>query len=211
MSEPRPGSQLCLNAYAAACDLMPPDLLRAFILIGGAATIAQGSPDRTTEDANIAASEPALAAFWSLTQARRGGFQCDAMDESITWDSGDKDCSPVKVEILQMPGPYVSHVLSVDKFRSGYVATIPELVRMRAFSVVDRGLRQDFKDFRYLVDTATKQRLIMPSLSDEDLKDLLEGVMAVEEEEGFAELGSLLIDMLSPHNLAQHNIYRALQ
>lgn len=110
-----------------------------------------------------------------------------------------------------MPGSHVSHTLSVDRFRSGFVATMSELVRLRAFSVVDRGDRKDFRDFRILVDMATTQRLIMPSLSDGDLGVLVDGAMKVEEEEGFAELGSLLIDMLSPYNLAQHNIYRALQ
>ncbi|KAL1303887.1 hypothetical protein AAFC00_000341 [Neodothiora populina] len=161
--------QGCLDAYAAACNLMPPDLLRAFILIGGAATIAQGSPERKTEDINIAVSPDALVAFVSLADNRRGGF-ARHNDESFTWDvtAQGKVSFQIPIELLLIPGPFVPRSLSVDKFRSGFVATIQELVRLRMSSLVGRGDDKDYRDLQLLLPMAETRGILLPDIVDEE-------------------------------------------
>ena len=153
MSSLLPIQQACLNAYAAACALIPHDLRHAVIWIGGAGTIAHGAPDRKTEDTDIAVSQKCLELLEDAVDNRRGGFHRDA-DGSIRWDergpSGQVEFS-IPVELLLLGGPFVPWIPSVVSFREGYVAALPELVRLRAETLIGRGGEKDYMDLKLLL------------------------------------------------------------
>lgn len=200
-----PLQQGCLDAYAAACNLMPPDPLHAFILIGGAATIAQGAPERRTKDVNIAVSLEALVFFWSVADNRRGGFCRNASDESFTWDvmvQGTVSFQ-VGIELAQMPGSFVSRSLSGDRFRSGFVATISELVRLRASTLVGRGDEVDYTDFGLLLRMAVARGVVLPYMDEEELGVLMEAVEMMRGD----MFGCLFIRILSRYTLAYYGIF----
>ena len=88
-----PLQQAVLNAFYAACDLLPRNLRQSVTLIGGAATIAHGMVSRKTEDADILVSVTALAILDNAIDSRRGGFHKDS-DETIRWAQRAPNVSP---------------------------------------------------------------------------------------------------------------------
>ena len=178
MSGFSPLQQGCLDAYAAASALIPVHLRPAFILIGGAATISHGALQRRTEDVDIAASPEAIGHLWEVAGKRQGGFSLCDSDGSITWDTGAYGGKSwlVTIELLEMPGPFVPFIPSVCEFRSGYVATLPELVGLRASALVGRGDQTDYDDFELLLRTTARRCLELPEVEREELKVLKEAV-----------------------------------
>ena len=185
----RPLQQACLDTYVAACDIIPHDLRHAFILIGGAGTIAHGAPERLTEDTDIIANRRCMELLDDAAVNCRGGFHKSTDGESILWDKLDRQGNflfEVQVELLELGGQFVQWVPSVVSFRNGYVAALPELVRLRAVTVVDRGRPRDEQDLKLLLEMTARRGLKLADVDPEELGILLEavGLLGCEASEG---------------------------
>ncbi|KAK0106654.1 hypothetical protein ONS96_004274 [Cadophora gregata f. sp. sojae] len=83
-----PFQQACLDAYTAACALVPRNLRRTVILFGGAASIAHGILERKAKDVDILVGVEALAILDDAIINMREGFHRDC-NGSIKWDKCD--------------------------------------------------------------------------------------------------------------------------
>ena len=136
-----PLQQAYLDAYTAACALVPRNLRQTVILFGGAASIAHGILDRKAKDVDILVGVEALAILDDAIINMREGFHRDC-DGAIKWDKCDSQQTKlfeVTVELVEIGGPFVPRVPEVVGFGEGYVATLAELVRLRASTLVERG------------------------------------------------------------------------
>ncbi|KAL8691695.1 MAG: hypothetical protein Q9224_004117 [Gallowayella concinna] len=190
-----PLQRAILNAFHAACDLLPRNLRRSLILIGGAATIAHGMVGRTTKDADILVSVAALAILDNSINSRQGGFHKDT-DGAIMWeqrDPVDGQSFFVTVEFLQIGGSFLPRLPEAIGFGEGCVATLPELVRLRCETVVERGDDGDDKDLRLLLKAARRRGLQLPHIGEEEMKVMVEAVASLRDE----TLGGDFVAMLS--------------
>lgn len=182
------------DAYFAACDLLPRDLHRSAILIGGAASIVHGMASRKTDDVDIVVTTQALAILNDAIDNRQGGFHKDS-DESIMWSKRDglDHLFYVRVELIEIEGPFVPRIPSVVSFGKGCVASLPELVRLRCETLVARGGEHDFEDLRLLLPMVRQKGLKLPHIEEEEMGVLVEAVGMLEDE------GSevIFIDILS--------------
>ncbi|KAL8798474.1 MAG: hypothetical protein Q9182_006628 [Xanthomendoza sp. 2 TL-2023] len=173
-----------LNAFHAACDLLPRNLRRSLVLIGGAATIAHGMVSRKTKDADIVTSVAALAILDNCINNRQGGFHKDS-DGAIMWeqrDPVDGQSFFVTVEFLQIGGPFLPRLPEVIGFGEGCVATLPELVRLRCETVVARGDDGDDNDLRLLLKAAKKKEVQLPHIDEEEMRVMVEAVSSLGDD-----------------------------
>jgi hypothetical protein len=178
-----PLQQAYLDAYAAACALVPRNLRHSVILFGGAASIAHGILDRKAKDVDILVGVEALAILDDAIDNQREGFHRD-YDGTIKWDKCDSQqvkLFEVPVELVEIGGPFVPRYPQVVGFGEGYVATLTELVRLRASTLVARGDLSDHIDFYLLLSLASKQRAQLPPLGEEELELMIEAVEMCEE------------------------------
>lgn len=125
----------------------------------------------------------------------REGFHRD-LDGTIKWDKCDsqkKKVFEVTVELVEMGGPFVPRIPDVVSFGDGYVATLPELVRLRAYTIVERGDKWDHIDFVLLLSSASKRKVKLPHLGEEELRLMIE---AVEMCEASRDTDVLFMDVL---------------
>ena len=92
-----------------------------------------------------------------------------------------------------MGGLFVPRFPDVVGFGEGYVVTLPELVRLRASTLVRRGDKSDYIDFFLLLSLATKQRARLPHLGGEEMKSTIEAVEMCEESR---DMDKMFIDVL---------------
>lgn len=83
-------------------------------------------------------------------------------------------------------------------FGQGYVATLSELVRLRASTLIERGDESDHIDFALLLSTASKRKVQLPYLGEEEAKLMIE---AVEMCEGSRDLDRFFMDVLRSFEL----------
>ncbi|KAH8590106.1 hypothetical protein B0O99DRAFT_599368 [Bisporella sp. PMI_857] len=179
-----PLQQAYLDAYAAACALVPRNLRQTLILFWWC-----------PNDVDILVGIEVLAILDDAIINKREGFHRDH-DGTIKWDKCDSKKNKlfeVIVELVEIGGPFVPRIPEVVGFGEGYVATLPELVRLRASTLVERGDESDYIDFVLLVSSASKRRIKLPHLGEEELKSMIE---AVEMCERSRDMDELFMDIL---------------
>ncbi|MCJ1379617.1 hypothetical protein MMC17_002719 [Xylographa soralifera] len=132
---------------------------------------------RNTEDADVAVSAEALEPLVQAATIGRGGFR-RYPDGTMTWDNGQ---FLVRMECLLLEGPFVPWVPEVVGFREGYKATLPELVRLRALTLVERGDRKDEEDLKLLLKMCVSKSERLPDVDHEELGVLLEAMVGLGE------------------------------
>ena len=185
-----PLQQAYLDAYTATCTLVPRNLRQTVILFGGAASIAHGILDRKAKDVDILVGVEALAILDDAIINMREGFHRD-YDGTIKWDKCDSQQNKlfeVTVELVEIGGPFVPRVPEVVGFGEGYVATLAELVRLRASTLVERGDASDYIDFVLLLSLARQREVKLPHLGEDEMKSMIEAVEMCEESRDTDEL-----------------------
>ena len=172
----KPIIQGALDAYAAACAQISSTLRHAFILINGAAIAAHGAP-RDTEDVDVAVSAQALERLVLAAIIGRGGFR-RYPDGTMTWDNGH---FLVTIECLLLKGPFVPWISEVVGFRGGFKATLSELVRLRALTLVERGEGKDKGDLKLLLKLCASKSECLSDVDHEELEILLEAMTELRE------------------------------
>jgi hypothetical protein len=179
---------------------VPRNLRQTVILFGGAASIAHGILDRKAKDVDILVGVEALAILDDAIINMREGFHRDC-DGTIKWDKCDSQQNKlfeVTVELVEMGGPFVPRVPEVVGFGEGYVATLAELVRLRASTLVERGDALDHIDFVLLLSLARQRKVKLPYLGEDEMKSMVE---AVEMCEASRDTGELFMDVLGSFEL----------
>jgi hypothetical protein len=138
--------------YQEATRLVPVELRRQFILIGGTASIAHSSR-RWTEDVDVAAS---LEAHNSLLEAIRQGARNFKVDSTSTIVFDSRQGFTVNLESLELGGSFIETVAAIEPFHEGFVASLSDLLVFRAVTVVDRGDNRDWEDFYWLLESMAK-------------------------------------------------------
>lgn len=172
MSSLSPLHQALVNAYHAVCAEVPRHLRRSLILIGGAASIVHGMPDRKTDDADITVSTESLAFLEDAAANKRGGFHRDT-DGAIKWNERDhlgRFSFSVDIEYVLLGGPFVPRAPEVVGFGDWFVATFPELLWLRAVTLVTRGKDSDYTDFRLILPMMCQRGLKLSHIEKEELE-----------------------------------------
>ena len=99
------------------------------------------------------------------------------------------------VELVEIGGPFVPRVPEVVGFGEWYVATLAELVRLWASTLVERG---DASDFVLLLSLARQRKAKLPYLGEDEMKSMREAVEMCEESRDTDEL---FIDVLGSFEL----------
>jgi hypothetical protein len=195
-----PLQQAYLDAYTAACTLVPRNLRQTLILFGGAASIAHGILDRKAKDVDILVGVKTLAILDDAIINKREGFHRDC-DGTIKWDKCDSQNNKlfeVIVELVEIGGPFVPQIPEVVGFGEGYVATLPELLRLRASTLVERGDESDHIDFGLLLSLTSKRKIKLLHLGEEELESMIEAVKMCE---GSRDTDELFMDVLGSFEL----------
>ena len=194
-----PIQQAQLSAYEAACQFVPRNLRHNFILLGGVATIVHGGSSRKAKDVDILVDTTCLALMVEAINLGQGGFGKDT-DGSYFWEA--RVVNPawtfrVTVEFVELGGPFLPRVPSAVGFQNGFVANLPELLRFRCETVLNRGDEKDFGDLQLLLKLMKAQRLRLPFIEEGELEGMVEAVEETVEELGDDSLGGILIFILT--------------
>jgi len=198
--KPTPLQKAYLDAYSAACTSVPLGLRQTVILFGGAATIAHGILDRKTKDIDILVGVQALEILDDAILKTREGFHRDC-DGTIKWDKCDPEQNKlfeVTVELVEIGGAFVPRIPEVIKYRDGYVATLAELIRLRARTLVERGDLADHIDFVLILSLARQRKVRLPFLGEKEMGLMIE---AVEMCEASQDTDELFMDVLGPFTI----------
>ncbi|PMD12055.1 hypothetical protein NA56DRAFT_666687 [Hyaloscypha hepaticicola] len=157
--------------------------------------IAHGILDRKAKDVDILVGVETLAILDDAIINMRKGFHRDR-DGTIKWDKCDSQqhkLFEVTVELVEIGGRFVPRVPEVVGFEEGYIITLPELLRLRASTLVERGDMSDHIDFVLLLSLARERAAKLPHLGEEELGLMIE---AVEMCEGSRDTDKLFMDVL---------------
>lgn len=157
----------CFNMAALSIPLR---LRQDFILVGGAATFLSGASERRTKDLDFAAGEEAMDAFLQVVLARQNGFKYDDDGSIMFWSSLGFF---VPVDLLILGGDLTESVNAVQKIESGIVASVPDLMLLRATTIEERGDSQDLDDFSDLMNLARAKSLRFRLLNQEEMEEFL--------------------------------------
>lgn len=169
-------------------------------MIGGAATIAHGGASRVTEDLDVLGDVRVLAHLGDAANNRQGGFHKDSSG-IIRWDARlaqpDFTCF-VEVELVEVGGWAVPRCPEAVGFGKGCVATLPELVRLRCETVLDRGKAVDYTDLRLLLEMTWQKGLKLPLIdNEEETEVLVRAAEAAWEELGDENILSFFCNILT--------------
>jgi hypothetical protein len=84
----------------------------------------------------------------------------------------------VTVELVLIGGPFVPLFPETVPYGNGFLATLPEPVRLQAATLVNRGDDQDYVDFYFLLCLMSKGRLRLPHIGEEELELMMEAVVS---------------------------------
>ncbi|KAL4778128.1 hypothetical protein BJX76DRAFT_352844 [Aspergillus varians] len=143
-----------IECFRATTRLVRPELRRQLVLVGGAASIAYSSVLHT-EDLDVAAPPNVLVDIWEGVTAGAPNFSIEP-DGKISFDASQGFHS------------------RDEPFYEGSVASVSDLLRFRAMTVVDRGSDGDAADFRWLLSEVARVGQVLPGLNIEELEYIKE-------------------------------------
>lgn len=157
----------CFNRAAFSVPLR---LRQEFILVGDAATLLSGVPERYTNDLDFAAGQEGMDAFLQTVDARQNGFKADDSGNIIFWSSKG---FYVSLDLLILGGDFVGSPDAVQEIESGFAASMPDLMLLRAITIEERGDDQDFQDFSDLMKLALARNIRFGLLTQEEMGGIL--------------------------------------
>lgn len=192
------------ECFRETTSLIRPELRRKLILVGGAASIAHGSIFYT-EDVDVAAPSDVLQDICKGIMDGALKFSLEP-DGKIAFDASQG--IRVRVDMTEM-GDVIERIHVTEPFFEGSVASMLDLLRLRAVTVVDRGSDGEADDFRWLLLEVAKTGKLLPRLSREELEymcgagrsclgrlDRLVLYSILDEEDGRLFWHDCLVDML---------------
>lgn len=137
-----------LEAFRAAVALLPQNLRNGLVLVGGVSLLSLGGT-RKTEDVDIAATAPALHAFYAAA-LHDPRFEKGAMN---TWEYTSSSGIIVPFEFLLQGGGFVPAIRAAREIVAGggMRAGLGELAIMKARTWLARDDEKDLEDFKFLL------------------------------------------------------------
>jgi hypothetical protein len=137
-----------LEAFHAAVALIPLNLKKGLVLVGGTALLSLGG-NRKTRDVDFAVTTPSLHAFFAAA-ANDSRFSKDNMD---TWEYTSTSGIIVPFEFLSQGGGFVPVIRAAKEIGSGGAmrAGTGELAVMKARTWLGRDDDKDLEDFKFLL------------------------------------------------------------
>ncbi len=162
------------ECFRAATRLVRPDRRRQLIMVGGAASIAHSSVFYT-EDVDVAAPPAVLIDIWEAVSAGAPNFSFES-DGKIAFDAPQG--FRVGLEFLEIGAGFIERIHVAEPFYEGSVASMSDLLRLRAVTVVDSGSDGEKDDFRWLLAEVTKAGQLLPGLDKEELEAVDDAVVS---------------------------------
>ncbi|PYI08894.1 hypothetical protein BO78DRAFT_439949 [Aspergillus sclerotiicarbonarius CBS 121057] len=155
-----------IECFRATTRLVRPDLRRQLVLFGGAASIAHSSV-YYTEDVDVAAPSNVLADIWEAVTAGAPNFTIEP-DDRVAFDASQG--FRVQIDFIELGKDIVDCIHVAEPFFEGSVASVSDLLRFRAMTVVDRGSDGESADFRWLLSEVARVGQVLPGLTSEELE-----------------------------------------
>ena len=121
-----------------------------------------------TEDVDVAAPPSALNNIWEGVSAGARNFSFES-DGKIAFDAPSQDIR-IRVDLLEIGNGCIERIHVAEPFFEGSVASVSDLLRLRAVTVVDRGSGGEVEDFRWLLSRVASRGQVLPELDDEELE-----------------------------------------
>ncbi|KAI9651424.1 MAG: hypothetical protein M1829_003014 [Trizodia sp. TS-e1964] len=180
------------EAFASAVDLVPQELRRDFILVGGTSLLYLGS-DRATRDVDIAVRPAALHAF-DEAASKDPRFHKTPMQ---TWEYKATNDINIEFEFLEQGGEFFRLITAAREIvlGGGMRAGVGELAVSKARTYLCRGEDKDLEDFQFLI---RKMRELGESFADVVFYEGDEGEMNDKEalKSVAEESGRAYVDLL---------------
>ncbi|PLB48731.1 hypothetical protein P170DRAFT_446572 [Aspergillus steynii IBT 23096] len=167
---PIPLRKALIECFRAAVRLVRPELRRELILVGGLASIAHSS-DYYTEDLDVVAPVDVIADIWNEVINGAPNFAMEP-DHTISFDASQG--FRVHMDLLEMGNSAIDRVVKAEPFEEGSVASVADLFRLRAMSIVDRRKDGEDVDFRWLLSKMAMLGQILPELEEEEMDCIIE-------------------------------------
>ncbi|KAH8891619.1 hypothetical protein GQ53DRAFT_648360 [Thozetella sp. PMI_491] len=121
-----------------------------------------------TEDVDVAAPPAALIDIWEGVSAGALNFSLES-DGKIVFDAPQG--FRVRVNIIEIGNGCIEHIYVTEPFLDGSVASVSDLLLLRAVTVIDRGSDGDAWDFTWLLAEAARKGNF-PAIGEEELECL---------------------------------------
>ncbi|KAJ5088271.1 hypothetical protein N7456_011887 [Penicillium angulare] len=160
-----PLREALIECFRTTTRLVRPELRRQLILVGGAASIAHDSI-LYTEDVDVAAPTNVILDIWKGVMDGALNFILEP-DGKIAFDSSQD--IRIRVDTIEI-GDAIERIHATEPLFEGSVASMSDLLRLRAVTVVERGSDGETEDFRWLLSEVAKAGQLIPGLSQEELE-----------------------------------------
>ena len=160
-----PLREALIECFRAATRLARPELRLQLILVGGTASIAHDSVFYT-EDVDVAAPSDVIHDIAKRVLDGAPNFSLEP-DGKIAYDASQ--AIRVRIDIIEI-GDAIERIHVAEPFFEGSVASMSDLLRLRAVTVVERGSDGEVADFRWLLSELAKAGEILPGLNVEELE-----------------------------------------
>lgn len=155
-----------IECFRATTRLVRPELRRQLVLVGGAASIAHSSVLKT-EDVDVVAPPNIIIEIWEAVSAGALNFSLES-DGKISFDAPQGFRVPI--DFIQIGDGCIERIHVAEPFFEGSVASMSDLLRLRAVTVVDRGSDGEVEDFRWLLSGVAREGQVLPALDQDELE-----------------------------------------
>jgi hypothetical protein len=122
---------------------------------------------------DVAAPPEAIIEIWEGVQAGALNFSIGS-DDRIAFDAPQG--FRLELDLIELGGGCVERFHATVPYYVGSVASVSDLLLLRAVTVVDRAGAGDLLDFGWLLSKVAETREKFPEIDDEELGVLLEAV-----------------------------------
>ncbi|KAF4341304.1 hypothetical protein FBEOM_4777 [Fusarium beomiforme] len=150
---PAPLREALLECFDAATRLVRKSLRRQLIL--------------RTEDVDVAAAPAALIDIWEGVSSGAQSFSFES-DGKIAFDAPQD--FRVRLDLIGIGNGCIERIHVAEPFRGASVASMSDLLRLRAVTVVERRSDGEVDDFRWLLESVAKEGQVLPGLDDQELE-----------------------------------------
>lgn len=115
---------------------------------------------------DIAAPPAALIDIWEGVSSGAQSFSFES-DGKIAFDAPQG--FRVRLDLIEIGNGYIERIYVAEPFRGGSVASMSDLLRLRAVTVVERGSDGEIDDFRWLLHCIAREGQVLPGLDFQEL------------------------------------------
>ena len=116
---------------------------------------------------DVAAPPACIIDIWEAVQNGAPGFSFES-DGKIAFDAPQG--FRVRLDVIQIGNGCVERIHVTEPYFEGSVASMSDLLRLRAVTVVDRGSDGEMDDFRWLLSEVANAGQVLPGLNQEELE-----------------------------------------